>query len=519
MPERPGQTSTVLRAERVWLAAFFCALVLYWLTASRVVQWQDSGWQQCRIASGELLHPDGLALVHPIQHWLGRLFALVLPVEPAFAATLVSVVAAAVAVANIAATVRNHCAALIPVVASAGAYALAHTIWQEATHTESYAATAALLTTEWLLLERYFHTRRGHWLLGVALFNGLGVANHMLMVLGTPIHAAIAIDATRRGRLSISGLAAAVGCWVAGSLPYSTLIVATAMQDGWAEALYSAAFGEYRSEVLNTALDRNTFVLTGAYLVYNLPNLTIPLALYALFGRVTRGSGLVRLLAFECLVYLLFLARYRVVDQYMFYFPLYASLAILGGIGLHGALRHCVGVRRRMLIAAVLVTTFWSPALYAGAAVVARAVRLYPWMVGNKPYREGYWSFYAPWGVGKNFTVELSEAVRGLVGNRGLVIITDSSIAHGLEYDLIVGRIAAGVEFLRVKSRPDPDEVVEVLAAITRHRAAQGSIVLVPINREEPELHVPGLAWERVGDIYRLRSFAPSATTTSPTQP
>ena len=148
-PAVPG----ALGAGGLWLLVFVAALALYVLTANRGVQWQDSGWQQYRIVTGQIGHPYGLALTHPLQFLLGWLAIRALPMlEPAFAITLVSALAGAVAVAGVAALVRLLTGRVGPAVLAAVALLFAHTFWRHATITESYTIVAALLTLEWLCI-------------------------------------------------------------------------------------------------------------------------------------------------------------------------------------------------------------------------------------------------------------------------------------------------------------------------------------------------------------------------------
>ena len=77
---------------------FAAVLVLYAATANRGIQWQDPGHFILRVVTHEPFNPLGLALSHPLHHWLGRLAAAPGLLEPAFAVTLVSAVAGAVAV-------------------------------------------------------------------------------------------------------------------------------------------------------------------------------------------------------------------------------------------------------------------------------------------------------------------------------------------------------------------------------------------------------------------------------------
>lgn len=176
-----------MSTRRIWLIAFLVAALLYGATADYGPQWQDSGWQQWRILTGEIDHPAGLVVTHPLQFWLGRLF-LILPFgHPAGRSTLVSVLGGAIAIANLAAfgwiVTRRLSAAAIPAIA----LMLSHTFWQHATHTESYTLVAAVLTFEWICVAMRCLGGSRWWLVAAMAANGLGVANHLLAGLSTPI--------------------------------------------------------------------------------------------------------------------------------------------------------------------------------------------------------------------------------------------------------------------------------------------------------------------------------------------
>ena len=129
-----------------WIALFLVALALYAATASRGAQWQDSGHNILRIVTGESLNPLGLALSHPLHHWLGRLVILPNILEPCFAITLISSLAAAFAVANtygcVCVLTRRREAAVLAAVS----LSLANTFWQKSTGAETYTLAPALLS-------------------------------------------------------------------------------------------------------------------------------------------------------------------------------------------------------------------------------------------------------------------------------------------------------------------------------------------------------------------------------------
>ncbi len=79
--------------RRDWLAVFGVFVILFAATANRGPQWQDSGWHIWRVVTHDISHPLGLALAHPLHHWLGRLAVWFNVVEPCFAVTLVSAIA------------------------------------------------------------------------------------------------------------------------------------------------------------------------------------------------------------------------------------------------------------------------------------------------------------------------------------------------------------------------------------------------------------------------------------------
>src|SRR5690349_751336 len=133
---RPRHTSA--RIWPLWLAAFLSALALYICTASRQVQWQDSGEFVLRVFRGEVLDSLGLALSHPLHFWISTLGVRILPIEPPFAISLVSAFFGAIAVANVMGIVTQVTNNRLAAVLAALGLAFAHTFWRMSTVVEVY---------------------------------------------------------------------------------------------------------------------------------------------------------------------------------------------------------------------------------------------------------------------------------------------------------------------------------------------------------------------------------------------
>jgi hypothetical protein len=489
---------------------FAPALALYAATADRGVQWQDSGWEQFRIITGNMAHPLGLVLVHPLQYYLGRAAVRCMPIEPAFAITLgVSCLPAAMAIANLAATVlvitRRQSAAII----AATAFALSHTFWQHATHTESYAIVTALLTGEWLCLALYVTTNRNRFLVLLAFLNGLGIADHMLAALATPVDVAVVISAARSGRLSRPQALAAAVLWLAGTLPYSTLVAGMLVRTGdLSGTVHSALFGTYAGDVLNVHLGLRTIVLVFGYVFYNFPGLTIPIAIYALIRPIDVPRVFSRAMRWELLIYTLFVGRYTITDQYTFLFPVYAILTIFSGIGMARIIAARASLRRNVTIGLAVLTVVWAPFIYAAATSVLSARKTFAGMVRNKPYRDGYKALFLPWGVAQDFAPILNSHAYRLAGDSGLILYEDSMVEFGLRYPQAVGKASTRVMVMPIESIAAPEVVAKRRSLLESYLSTGRRVVLVPRDRDRPETCVPEARWQRDGDLYVLTEIS-----------
>ncbi|MBN1492205.1 MAG: DUF2723 domain-containing protein [Phycisphaerae bacterium] len=503
-------------ARQLWCAAFVAAAVLYVATASRDVQWQDGGWQQYRIVMGQIENEAGLALVHPVQHYLGRLAVWALPLKPQFAITLVSALAGAVAIANIAAALMVLSRRLGPSVVGAAALMLSHTLWQHSTHTESYAIVAAALTGEILCLSCYGMTRNGRYLIGLAFLNGLGIANHLLASIVTPVDVVLVLLAIRNRSLSRRGGALAAAAWLLGTTPYSVLVLTTLAQtQDVVGTLQSALFGRYASAVLNVSIRIRTLVLSTGYVVYNFPGLALPLAVYGLVARLHAPTVVRRALTCELILYAMFVSRYAIVDQYTFFFPVYVLLAVFAGLGLARLLDRLPRRKQALALALAGITVAWTPLVYMTACSVLRSRGAIASLVGNKPYRDGYRAFLIPWGAGERYGTRLNDAAREAAGADGLILVADGMIYFGVRFAQAVGELPETVSVIQVPQTASAQDMATWHALLARCLDEGRPIVLIPRDRDDPQTCLKGAEWLRRGDLYVLAGLEPVETPTS----
>lgn len=498
IPAAPDERAQGEATWRMWLAVFAAALALYVATANRGAQWQDSGSHILRALTRELTHPLGLALVHPLHHWLSRFTVSLNVFEPCFAVTLISAVAGAVAVANlfgcVATLTRCRAAALL----ACGSLGLAHTFWQMATLAETYTLVAALLSAECWCLALFASTRRRGWLYAMLLFNGLGVANHMLASLTTPVLGAVLFFAVRRKDIRSVDAAAALGLWIVGSLPYTLLVATELFRTGAVSAtIGSALFGQsFAGDVLNVSLRPRMLLISAGFVVLSLP-LLLPAAVYGVSraGRRTLSVPARRALLAGLVIHACFAARYDRVDQHTFFLPSYVYLSIFGGVGLAVVMRRVGRKPRRTLLILWALVLALTPVAYALVPGVARRFDVLRSVLRDKPYRDDYAYVFTPWSVAERSAERMSHQAVELAGEHGLIIVEDSMAEFAIRYKAIRG----GHDGLQIMRGP-------AAQAISAAFGLGGAVVLVPARVSAPRTEAPVGFWKRVGDLYVLTS-------------
>ena len=488
---------------RGYLLVLVCAVVLYGLSAGPDILWQDSGDAILRAWRGDLRGWLGLALSHPSYYLLAQLAAKLPVGEVAWRVNVFSAACSAVAVANVFLLVYLVTGRASGGVVAALTLGLGHTFWWHASVAEVYALLAVGITTEWLLLLRYLQTGRRRWLALLALAAGFNAANHLLAVFGLVGYVIILVWQTRRRQRGLIDWLTAVGCWLVGFIPMLWLIVAQLRLGESVKAVAgSLLFGsgeQYMPAVLNVGFSINLLAASCKYVLLNFPT---PVALLGVVGlvRLRRYQGcpgaLYRLLVGLAVAWLVFAVRYRVPDQYAFFYPFYVVFAVLIGAG--AAWFFSSGGPGR--VAWVVGLALLPVVVYAALPPLAQRLEL-PLGLGRQiPYRNKYVYFLQPWKTGYDGARRFGLAALAEAGPGG-VLLADSTVVPVLRYlqelngigrDVYVQTFADHIFYgpLRV----DGGNVAQELAAGT----------FVGICSDSPG-YVPGWLYEDVGPPVRWR--------------
>jgi len=336
----------------------------------------------------------GLALAHPLYILAGRIFAALPVWMTPMRLSIFSGLGMAVALANLAmaGTIltgkRRVGAAIVAMLA------LAHTPWWLATIAEVYTWSLAGFTAElWILL---LLLRRPTWgkLAGLALVSGLGLSVHNFALLPLPVYVVTAVVLIARKRLPAWSILVAAGAYLAGSGLYVAMIVAKAVELGSVgEAVRSALVGRYQAQVFGGDPSAGRAKANFALVALNFANVLLPLALVGLWCLRRRAGAAAWVLYALAAIQTVFAVRYFVPDQFTFFLPTYAMMAVLAAVGLDVLVSSGPGWRR-LAWAGVAASIVAMPVLYAvGPAVAARVAPSAVRHPRALPYRDEarYW--------------------------------------------------------------------------------------------------------------------------------
>ncbi len=492
--------------KRLWLAVLLASAVLYLLTAQRGPAWQDSGTFQWRMHILDLRGYLGLALAHPLLIVLGRL-AEMFPLGPVvWRLNAVSALAGAVAVANLTVLVRRLAPAVPAAAYFAGAaFALAHTVWWLATITESHMLLAALMTGELLALVALVRRPRISMVVLLGLLNGLGFSVHNLALLALPAYGLTVVALAGRRHLRWWSVPLFVLAWCAGASLLLALAAGEAGRVGLGGAVRSVLFGQsWQRSVLGGSLRAAAHGF--GYVIYNLPNLALPLAAVGLWRlRRLAGGTLAAALGYILAVHFVFAIRYRVPDQFMFFVPFYLMVAVLAGVGLSSLWP----AGRRWLKIAAMASLAVGPVVCAVGPSVVGALKVpLPGTDRALPFRDHARYWLSPWKHNEDSAGRFARtAIDQLQATSPeAILFADTTSYWPLRW---VGEVERGGGSVRLVGGPN----LGLLGDIKRdppafwERARREKLEMFVVSRRRrycPEAIEPFVAPRRSGVLYRV---------------
>ncbi|MFP4106708.1 MAG: protein O-mannosyl-transferase family, partial [Phycisphaerae bacterium] len=316
--------------KALWLTVFLSASVLYLLTAQHGVAWQDSAIRQERVMRLDILGDMGLALAHPLYILVGAGFCRLIPgVGCPTLLNMLSGLAMAVALANIASLVGRLTHRHFVGLSVAAMLAVTHTIWWLSAITEVYTLYLAAFTAELFFLVVLIERRTLPPLLAMMFINGLGLAVHNFALLPLPVYAAVAVVLFIRKQISLGELALGGLAWLVGAGLYIGLtIYEIATLGSVVEGLRSALVGGYGKQVASFSLVSRFTKANLVLMALNFVSLLLPLALIGWWTLRKRHGGLLAGAVYALtIIEVLFVVRYPVPDQFMFILP---SMVMIG---------------------------------------------------------------------------------------------------------------------------------------------------------------------------------------------
>ncbi len=480
-----------------WAIAFAASLLLYGLTANRGVQWADSTHFMYRIVHGDVTGTLGLALAHPLHHWLGRLAVAIAGPQPVYI-TWVSSVFGAITIANVYGCVAALVGRSGPAIFAAGSLAVASTFWRVSTITEVYTLSAALLAGTCWCLVLYVRDRRPNMLALGCLLNGFGGANDLQSGLTMLVLVALTLIELRARRLTLLQASFAALAYLVGVMPYGALVIGEWVRTGdFVATVRSALFGTmWADAVLGGGLSRRVLLVDIAYPLLNFPNLLLPAAAFGLWQAKRFGvdARLWRTLGAILAIQAVFALRYDVVEQYNFFIPMYVLLVVFAGIG--AAAFTALHPDLRIVARLALVLLVATPGTYEIAKSIARSGDVLHDFARHKPYRDDYEYLMTPWTVVEDSAERMSRQALALLGEDGLVVFED----HMAHYCIAYQAMLEG----RGEPRAIPDRDPRMDAMVREALIAGKHVVLVPWDRDHPRSAPPLGHWQREGDLYVL---------------
>ena len=442
------------------LCCFAASLGLYAITCAPGLLWQDSAMFQYRVLRFNLAGDIGLPLAHPLYIVLAKPLAALPLGDLAFRVNLFSAFCGAIAIALLADLLilltRNAWAAVIGAIS----LAVSHTFWMHSVIAEVYNLYTVGLFAELWLVFRFFQTKQLKWLILAALANGLNLSNHLMAILHWPAYVGVLYWGFKERALKPLHLVPILAALAAGSSLYLYLIAAELGKgrptlDVFREALVGPP--HRAKHVLEYSFPwekqiRNSVIYFGL-------NFPTPLILLAPIGLAfawqkpilshwTKLAGAFFVVAF------IFAFRYTVPDQFAFFTPCYALVALFIGLGAVEITRRSKGGRIVCIAFALLPVL-----VYEAAPRLLRERGISIGLSREIVYRDNYDYFIRPRKNGYRGTERYAREALERAGPSGL-IYADTTIINALIFARDIGRVQPDVVLLGAWDiEPDPPKI------------------------------------------------------------
>ncbi len=486
-----------------YIVVFFAAGALYVVSCAPGALWQDSGMFQYRVWHNDIEGELGLALAHPLYHIIGVVFKHIPIGEFAYRVNLISVLAAAAAVANLFLLLRLWLGRNLPAVVAAITLGLSWAHWQHACIAEVYTLHSALFLAELVVLLQYCRGGRIGYLYALGLLNGLAVANHLWASLAFVCYVFFVGGLLLQKKIRFGHFGIIVAFWIAGALPYEYLIVRDIVRNGdLAGTLASAVFGRgYQHQVLNTAITLKIVKENMMFLGLNFPTPNVLLffgGLYAIY-KTAPSRAFAHVLLGLLVLFFVFAFRYTVPDRYAFFMPFYCMASVLIGLGAHFLMTKR---RSRVFVVLMLIFALLPVGVYAEAPSLAKKLQV---NIGTKrkiPYRDEYKWFLQPWKSGYDGPERFARETFAVMADDA-IIYADNTTVYALLYAQEVQKQGTTVgvvsDFVGSKGAPRFDETT-----ITDLLSDRGVYVVSPAVGYCPSFLLEQYEFEPAGSVWRV---------------
>jgi hypothetical protein len=487
-----------------YFAVLLCSLILYCLTCAPSSLWQDGSMFHYRIWYDNIRGDLGLALAHPLYHYIGMMVKQIPFGEFGLRVNLISALFGAITVANIFLLLKLWTSKTLPALLGAATLAFSWTFWQQSVIAEVYTLYSASLMAELILLMLYVRSRQQKFLYLLALFNGLSIANHMFGIIPLACYLVYIIFLLVKKELSAKVVIVAATLWVVGALPYEYLIIKDMVNSGEIIAtLSSALFGVgFSGNVLNTSLSLRIIMENFVFIGYNFatPNIILFAVGVVSINKFTTLKSFAKVILAITILFLIFAFRYTVADRYAFFLPFYCMASILIGLGANTIFEK---YNKKSLLVAILMLTLLPIPIYAAAPVIAEKMQVKLGTRRKIPYRNEYTYFLRPWQHSNNGAALFGrDALRTVEDNA--IIIGECVTAYALWYSQVIEGINPGADILSINGHyenPIDIPTEENMDALLRQRPVY---VVTAMRGYCPQFMLDDYDFIQKGPLYQI---------------